>query len=158
MQTLEFLDRPLLLFFVLHFTLGRLPGYGFARQQLVAHSGVIGEGGRDHRGLHQILALSVIEDVQVGVMGTSVVVEVILNELEAGQADGVECDVVGTAGIAIGHGVGTHVSEGFQPRFEHLSDGRVALRVDAADLATTVVEIEVCRQLGMIRLDTYGPA
>ena len=66
-----------------------------ARQLLVAHRGVVGEDGDDGRLLHHVVALHAIETVHVRVVRARVVFEPIDHELEAGQADVVERDVIG---------------------------------------------------------------
>jgi hypothetical protein len=75
-----------------------------ARQHLFAHGGVVDEGSFDGGGLSEIFGLQGLISVHVGVMRAGAVVERILDELKAGNADGVESFVVGSAGVAIGDG------------------------------------------------------
>ena len=65
-------------------------GHGFARNHLVAHGGVVEEDGLDGGDLREIGRLQALVGVHVGVVSAAFVVGRILNELEAGQADGVE--------------------------------------------------------------------
>jgi hypothetical protein len=76
-------------------------------------------------------------------VGTGTVFDLILDELEAGQADGIERLVVGTARIADRYGRGAEIMEGLQPLGEDVAAGFVALQIDATDLACTVVDIEI---------------
>ena len=84
------------------------------------------------------------------------VVQRVLDELEARQADGVERQVIGAAGIADRHAWSTPRSlERREPRFEDRPHRVVALQVDAADLAAAVVEVEVAGELGVLRLELH---
>ena len=138
-------------------TAGRVPaagsalGAGLAGQLLVHHGGVVHEGGHDRGGLLHVLGLDAVEDVLVGVVGPGVVLDLILDELEAGQADAVERLVVGAAGVGDGQRGGAHLAEGLEPLAEDRADGLVPLEVDAADLAGAVVEVEVGLELVVTR-------
>ena len=67
------------------------------RQLLVAVRRVVDER-RDNDGvLHHVLRRHVLVDVHVGVVRAREVIDVVLHELEAGKAHGVECHVVGAA-------------------------------------------------------------
>jgi len=84
------------------------------------------------------------------------VIETVLNELEAGQAHGVEGDVVGATGVAERDGGRTQIAKGFEPLGKHGGHGLIALGVDAADFTSTVVEVEVGGQLGVGGLQLHG--
>ena len=66
-----------------------------ARQALVEHGRVVGEDRRDDGHLHDVGRGHAIVEVHVGVMGAGVVLQAVLHELEGGQAQIVEGDVVG---------------------------------------------------------------
>ena len=63
------------------------------------------------------------------------VVERILDELEAGQADRVERQVIGAAGVADGDRRHAEIAKRREPLLEERPHRLVALQVDAADLA-----------------------
>jgi len=73
--------------FLLQFGLGQ----GFAGHHLVALGCVVDEDGFDGGNLLQVGGLQAFDDNLVGMMGARLVVEYVLNELEAGNAD---CSVV----------------------------------------------------------------
>ena len=50
---------------------------------------------------------------------------------------------------------GAERGEGLQPGFEDRADRFVPLQEDAADLAGAVVEVEVARQLCMLRFERH---
>ena len=127
-------------------------GSRLARQLLIHHGRVVDEGGHDHRGLLHVVGLDPIEDVLVGVVSPRVVLDLVLDELEAGQADAVERLVVGAAGVGDRQGGGAHLAERLEPLAEDRPDGLVALHVDAADLAGAVIEVEIGRELGELGL------
>src|SRR5450755_576475 len=131
---------------------------GLARQHLVAHSGVVDESGFDRRGLREILGLQGLVSVHVGVMRACAVVEWILDELKAGNADSVESFVIGSAGVAIGDGGNAEVLQRFHPLREDRSDCGVLLEIDAANSAAAVVHVKVRRNFLMLALYLDGPA
>jgi hypothetical protein len=51
---------------------------------------VVEEGSQNHRSLFQVLAHSVVEVIEIGVVGTAAVVESVLDKLKSGKADVVE--------------------------------------------------------------------
>ena len=122
-----------------------------ARQHLGAIGRVVDKRSDDGRRLHQVAGLDAVVDVHIGVVRARVVVHRVLNELEAGQAHGVERKVVGAAGIADGNGRSAHVFEGFEPSFEDRPHHVVALQIDAANFAGAVVVVEVAGELGVFR-------
>src|SRR5213592_460369 len=71
----------------------------FTRQFFVQHRGVIHEGGHNDRGLLQFVRLNAIENVFIRMVRAAAVIERVLNELEAGQTDVVERNVIGAAGV-----------------------------------------------------------
>lgn len=124
-----------------------LHGQRLARQFLFTHGGVVGEAGNDGSGLFQITGFHMIQSVQFGVMGLAEVVQTVLDELEAGQADPVKRDMVGAAGIGQNHVSGAQIVEGFEPVAEDGRCGVVFLGVNATDATGTIVEIEIGREL-----------
>lgn len=75
------------------------------------------------------------------------VFHLVLNELKPWQTDLVERQMIGTAGIANGHGADAEIAKRPQPRLEHGPHGVIALQV-AADLTGSVVMIEIAGELG----------
>src|SRR6266550_5004301 len=71
------------------------------------------------------------------------VVERVLNELEAGQTDVVERNVVRAAGVGRRERLGAEVAERLQPFPEIGTHRFIALHVNAPDFASAIVQIEV---------------
>ncbi len=128
-------------------------GQRLAREHLVAHGCVVDEDRFDRRGLFQVPGLEVFVDVLIGVVGFGFVVERVLDELEAGDADRVEREMVGAAGIAQGDGGDAEVVEGLDPLGEDGRDEGVLLEIDAANLARSVIEVEVGGDLALLGLE-----
>lgn len=72
-----------------------------------------------------------------------VVLDGILDELESGQADRVEGEVVRSTRILRGQRRRSQIVERGQPGPEDRADGVIPLEVDPADLPGSVIEIEV---------------
>jgi len=68
----------------------------------------------------------------------ALVVQHVLNELEAGNADRIEAQVVGAAGVAVSNCCYSQILQRGDPLGKDGRDGRVALCVDAANLARTL--------------------
>src|ERR1051326_6795923 len=85
---------------------------GLARELLVAHGGLVDEGGHDDGGLFHVVLLYALEGVLRRVVRARAVVYLVLYELEAGQADVVERDVVGAARVGEREGLRAEVIEG----------------------------------------------
>ncbi len=83
-------------------------------------------------------------------MGASVVVHRILDELEAGEADGVVGKVVGAAGVADGQGGHAEIVERDHPGVEDGRNHFIALEIDAADFAGAIVDVVVGVELGVL--------
>ena len=81
------------------------------------------------------------------------VFDFILNELESRQSNCVERQVICSAGVPHRHCRGAEVFERLEPGFEDGDDGRVFLRVNAAQFSGAVIDIEVRGELCMLRLD-----
>src|SRR6266849_6592388 len=94
---------------------------GLAREHFVAIGGQVDEGSHDHGHLLHIRLLDAFVDVHVGVMGTRVVVQGVLDELKTGEADGIEGQVIGAAGVADSECIHAEVVERNHPCGE---DGR----------------------------------
>ena len=75
-------------------------GEWFAGEHLVALGGVVDEDRLYGGELLEVGGLEALDGVFVGVVGAGFVVHIVLNELEAGEADGVEAEVVGAAGVS----------------------------------------------------------
>src|SRR5258707_15507694 len=95
----------LLLLFLL-----RLPGQrrleGLARQHLVAHRSLVHKAGDDNGCLLQIVGLKAVIDVHVGVVGTRLVLNWILDELESRNPNRVERKMIRPSRVA--HGESRH--------------------------------------------------
>ena len=76
-------------------------------------------------------------------MDVAEIVQLVLHELEARNACAVERHVVGAAGGALGDDGRAHVVPRLQPAFEDRRRRQVFLRIDAADLAAAIVQVEV---------------
>ncbi len=100
--------------------------------------------------------MDAVVDIHVGVVGAGFVVHRVLDELEAGEADGVKGKVICAAGVADRNGPGAHVFEGFEPGFEDGAHHVVALQVDAADFAGAVVVVEIAGEFGVFSGELHG--
>src|SRR5579859_2203761 len=89
-------------------------------------------------------------------MGSALIVERILNELEAGQADGVERKMIGAAGVAHGERRDAEILERRNPLPEDRLLCGIALEIDPADLSGAVVDIEVRIERLPLRLGFDG--
>src|SRR6185369_17988807 len=98
-----------------------------AGQFLGAGGSVIDEGRFDDRHLLHVGLLDAVVNIHVGVMGASVVVHRVLDELEAGETHAVEGLVVGAAGVPDGDDAGGEVLEGGKPLLEDRPHHLVAL-------------------------------
>ena len=81
--------------------------------------------------------------VVIGVVRAGHVVERILDELEAGKTHRVERLVVGASGVGQRQRRRSEVLERREPRLEDRPDHVVALKIDAADPAAAVVQVEI---------------
>src|SRR5688572_24151848 len=84
---------------------GGLVGVGDAREALVHRSGVVNERGHNRGGLLEVVGLGAVVDIRIGVVGAAPVLDGVLDELEAGQSDLGEGDVVGAPGAGEGEGL-----------------------------------------------------
>src|SRR4051794_19899762 len=71
------------------------------------------------------------------------VIQVVLNELEAGDAYGVEAEVIGAASVSHGDGGDAEILQGRDPLRKDGRDRGIALSVNAANLAGPVVHVEI---------------
>src|ERR1700748_710351 len=78
-------------------------------------------------------------------MRAAFVIEIILNELEAWNSNGVKTQVIGSTGVPHGYRGNAEVFEGSHPLRKDWGNGCVALQVDSANLARAVVDVEVSR-------------
>src|SRR5437763_8303899 len=125
---------------------------GLARELRVEHGGLVDEGGHDGGGLLHVVRLYALEGVLRRVVRARVVVNRVLYELEAGQADGVEGEVIGSARVGESQGLRAEVCERREPTAEERAHRVVPLHVDAAYSARAVVEVEVGGELFVLRL------
>ena len=64
--------------------------------------------------------------------------------------------MVGSTGVAHRERRDAQILQRFDPLRENRGDGRVALQIDAANFSTAVVDVEIRRELLMIRLELNG--
>ncbi len=96
--------------------------------------------------------------VHVRVVRPRVVLDRVLNELESGQADGVERQVIGATRVTDRHGLHAQVVERFHPGLENRRDRLVPLEVHAANRAGSVVHVEIAGKLRVRRLEGHSCA
>src|SRR5690606_24504336 len=118
------------------------------RKHLIAHGKVIDKRGNDDGVVLEVVLGQALEGIHIRVVGADRVLDRILDELKARDADAVEAQVVGTAGVAGVDGDHAHAAEGREELLEYRDDLVVALREDPADRAGPVVDVDVCRDLG----------
>src|SRR5687767_10433439 len=85
--------------------------------------------------------------VHVGMVRACVVFDNVLDKLETGKSYTIECEVIGAAGILQGHCASAEIFEGLEPFGENIFHAFIALQVNAAYFAGTVVEVEIYREL-----------
>ena len=129
-----------------------------ARQHLVALRRVVEEDRFHGRNLLQVGGLQPLHHVLIRVVRAALVVQRVLDELESRNAYCIEAQVVGAAGVAVGDGGYAQVLERRDPLRKDGRDGRVALGVDAANLAGAVIHIEVTGDELLFRLYFEGPS
>jgi len=123
--------------------LGLRFGQGLSWQHFWTIGGMKDERGHNGRGLHQIARLDALINIHVRVMRSSFVFHGVLNELKTRQPDRVEGKMISAPSAANGKRRGAHVPEGLEPKSEDGSDHVVVLKVNTANLACPIVEIEV---------------
>ncbi len=74
-------------------------GHLFTRQLLIKHCRVVDESRHDGCGLLHVVALNAIKHILVRMVSARVVLNLVLNELEAGKTDRIKCQVIRTAGV-----------------------------------------------------------
>ena len=108
--------------------------------------------GRDYCGrLHQIGRNGVFIRIHVGVMRDWKIVERILNELKRGQPDMRERQVIGPGHVANRHRRNAKIAERREPPLEKRTQRLMPLKVDASNTAAPIIQIEVSRQLFILR-------
>src|SRR5579859_6419498 len=128
---------------------------GLAREHLIAHRRVIDEVGNNHSDLPQILELHTIVNIHIRVMRARLVLDRVLDELESWNAYCIEREVIRSASVAHCERVHSQIFELLHPRLENGLHCRVALHVDAANLACAIVDVEISGDLGLLRLDRH---
>ncbi len=124
----------------------------FARKHGIALGRVEDEYGHDDGSLFEVRLGEVFVGVEIGVNGAGLIIARILNELEAGETDLIEREVVGGAGIAQRDGRKAEVIDGSHPLLKDRCDWGIAFGEDAEELATSVVGVEVGIEVRMLRL------
>jgi hypothetical protein len=89
-----------------------------AGHALVHHGGIVNERCHDYRRLLHIVGLDAVVHVFVAVMRAAAVFDRVLDELEAGQSDRIEADVIGRAGVRNRDGLRLEVCERRKPFLE----------------------------------------
>src|SRR5262245_21849829 len=84
-------------------------------------------------------------------VGASFIFDGILNELKSGQSDAIERQMICAAGVGEGQSGSAEVFEWGEPGAEYGSARLIALQVNAANFAGTIVEVEVSSKFGMVR-------
>src|SRR5262245_49408085 len=135
----------------------RVRGERLSRHHSIAHGRVVRERRHDRRSLHQVVLLQPLVEIHVGVMGPRFVLQLVLDELEGRQPHFVERLVIGAAGLVHRDERGAEIGERLEPGLEDGDDTGVVLAVDPADLSAPVVEVEIDRQLRVLRLGRDGP-
>ena len=126
------------------------PDLGFAREHVVCHGCVVEEGCHDYGGLLQVVFLNPVHHVLIGVVGAGVVFDGVLDELKAGDTDGIEGDVIGAARVLDGYGGGSEVGERLKPLTEDGPRLLIPLQVDPTDLAGSIVQVVVGADLRIV--------
>ena len=98
-----------------------------------------------------------IVGVNVRVVGAPRVIHIVLDKLEAGNSNPVERLVVRPKGCFHRDVGRTEVGKGYQPGLEDRNDRGILLGIDAPNLPTAVIDVEVGRDLGMTRQNFDGP-
>ena len=127
------------------------PRRRLTRQLLITHRRVVNKRRHDRRGLLHIIRLNPIEYVLVRVVRARVVFDFILDELKSRQADAIERLMVRAARVRNRNRAGAHIAEGHQPLSEKISEGAIALQVDTANFSGAVIQIEIARELFIVR-------
>src|SRR5581483_5806035 len=91
-------------------------------------------------------------------MRARLILDRILNELESGNADSIEGKVIGAASIAHRERVHAQIFERLHPCFEDRLHRGISLHVDTANLSGAVVDIELNRNLCLLRLPRHRPS
>src|SRR5437868_726377 len=85
-------------------------------------------------------------------MSARIVFDWVLNELEAGNAGGVEGEMIGAPGVPHGERIHSQIFEGTHPCFEDRLHSGIPLHVDAANLSRAIVDVEVRGNFGLFWL------
>src|SRR3546814_19671953 len=103
-----------------------------------------------------------VEGVGAAVVGTRSIVERVLDELIAGDADRLHEDMVGAASGRGDDAARAEAGIGRQPFLEQWHRGDIALRIDAAQLARAVIHVEIGLEIVIAGLGSdriaVGPA
>jgi hypothetical protein len=106
-------------------------------------------------GLFHIFHDEVVIIVLVAVVSPGLVVQRVLDELETGDVDGVEAQVVGRPGIVQGDGRSAEILERHEPLPEDIGGLVVALGEDTSDLTGAVVKVVVGGYLCLFGLQLH---
>src|SRR6266568_6889825 len=85
-------------------------------------------------------------------VSAALIVQHVLNELKAGNADCIEAQVIGAAGVAHGQSRNAEILKRSNPLRKNWRYSRVSLQINAANLASTVIHVEVGRDQLLLRL------
>ena len=132
-------------------------GQRLAGNHLVALSCVVYEDRFDGCDLFQVGWLETLHYILVGVMVAALIIQIILNELEARNSNRIETQVIGSAGVPHRKCGNAKIFERRDPLRKDGRDGSVALEVDSANLSRAVVDIEVSGNQLLFGLDLKRP-
>src|SRR5215469_13838661 len=126
---------------------------GLPWQHSVTLRSVIDKNRHNRCRLLQILFRETLISVEIGVDTASLIIARILNELEPGQSDLVERDVIGGSRIAQRDGRESQIADRGNPLLKDRSNGRIPFSKNAEKLASPEVSIEIGVELGVLGLD-----
>src|SRR5262245_44074266 len=90
-----------------------------SREQLIAVGGIVGKRRNHDRILNHVFRLDAFVHIHAGVMCARIVLNGILDELEARQSDGIEILMIGPAGAARSQRGHAEFPEWLHPLFKH---------------------------------------
>ena len=114
-----------------------------ARNFLIPHRRMIGEGGHHHGIDFQIVNNDMVKGVHIIMQGSRAVIDSILEELKSRQPRFIESQMVGPAIAVLRKCANFQIGERFHPRLENWRYLWIALQMHAAKLPCAIVHIEI---------------
>jgi len=96
-------------------------GQRFPRDHLIAHCGVVDEDGFNRGDLLKVRWLQALVGIHIGMVGPCLIVQRVLNKLEARDANGIKGQVVCAARVSVGYGGYAEISQRSDPLLEDVS-------------------------------------